>query len=199
MNGASPSTTCVEDNSFRPARVKANGPLRAAHLDHRQLHRARCAPPRDLRADRRALSVADPVPPPDPRLFPHPRRLLRGHQDRLSRSRSKPSTWPAAACTTRRPNCCAPGSTTSSIIDLNTARRLFTLICAVQPYASRIDERESELPTVLFVCSMNSVRSPIAAALARQASSRPRHRPLGRRRSRQGRSVRARGDGGDRH
>jgi uncharacterized protein (UPF0262 family)/protein-tyrosine-phosphatase len=55
------------------------------------------------------------------------------------------------------------------IIDLNTARRLFTLICAVQPYASRIDEATSELPSVLFVCSMNSVRSPIAAALARQA------------------------------
>lgn len=54
------------------------------------------------------------------------------------------------------------------ILDLNTARRLFTLICAVQPYASRIDERESTLPTVLFVCSMNSVRSPIAAALARK-------------------------------
>jgi len=54
-------------------------------------------------------------------------------------------------------------------MDLNTARRLFTLICAVQPYASRIDERHSALPTVLFVCSMNSVRSPIAAALARQA------------------------------
>lgn len=54
-------------------------------------------------------------------------------------------------------------------IDLNTARRLFTLICAVQPYASRIDESKSELPSVLFVCSMNSVRSPIAAALARQA------------------------------
>lgn len=53
-------------------------------------------------------------------------------------------------------------------MDLNTARRLFTLICAVQPYASRIDERESTLPTVLFVCSMNSVRSPIAAALARR-------------------------------
>ena len=53
-------------------------------------------------------------------------------------------------------------------IDLNTARRLFTLICAVQPYARRIDERESTLPTVLFVCSMNSVRSPIAAALARK-------------------------------
>jgi len=53
-------------------------------------------------------------------------------------------------------------------MDLNTARRLFTLICAVQPYARRIDERESTLPTVLFVCSMNSVRSPIAAALARR-------------------------------
>jgi uncharacterized protein (UPF0262 family)/protein-tyrosine-phosphatase len=53
-------------------------------------------------------------------------------------------------------------------MDLNTARRLFTLICAVQPYASRIDERVSELPTALFICSMNSVRSPIAAALARK-------------------------------
>ncbi|MHB1102421.1 MAG: arsenate reductase/protein-tyrosine-phosphatase family protein [Devosia sp.] len=38
----------------------------------------------------------------------------------------------------------------------------------MQPYARRIDERESTLPTVLFVCSMNSVRSPIAAALARK-------------------------------
>src|SRR3569623_3553589 len=53
-------------------------------------------------------------------------------------------------------------------MDLNTARRLFTLLCAVQPYASRIDERESNLPTVLFVCSMHTVRSPIAAALARK-------------------------------
>jgi uncharacterized protein (UPF0262 family)/protein-tyrosine-phosphatase len=53
-------------------------------------------------------------------------------------------------------------------MDLNTARRLFTLICAVQPFARRIDERDSNLPTVLFVCSMNSVRSPIAAALARK-------------------------------
>ncbi|MCY1550192.1 Arsenate reductase [compost metagenome] len=39
----------------------------------------------------------------------------------------------------------------------------------MQPYASRIDESKSELPTVLFVCSMNSVRPPIAAALACQA------------------------------
>jgi uncharacterized protein (UPF0262 family)/protein-tyrosine-phosphatase len=59
--------------------------------------------------------------------------------------------------------------TNKIIIDLATARRLFTLICAVQPYASRIDEATSALPSVLFVCSMNSVRSPIAAALARQA------------------------------
>ena len=58
--------------------------------------------------------------------------------------------------------------TNKIIIDLPTARRLFTLVCAVQPYASRIDQRKSELPSVLFVCSMNSVRSPIAAALARQ-------------------------------
>ncbi len=52
-------------------------------------------------------------------------------------------------------------------MDANTARRLFTLLCAIQPYATRIDERDSGLPTVLFVCSMNSVRSPMAAALAR--------------------------------
>jgi uncharacterized protein (UPF0262 family)/protein-tyrosine-phosphatase len=54
------------------------------------------------------------------------------------------------------------------VMDLETARRLFTLICAVQPYAARIHEGEGDLPTVLFVCSMNSVRSPIAAALARR-------------------------------
>lgn len=54
------------------------------------------------------------------------------------------------------------------VMDLETARRLFTLICAIQPYATRVPERESTLPTVLFVCSMNSVRSPIAAALARK-------------------------------
>jgi uncharacterized protein (UPF0262 family)/protein-tyrosine-phosphatase len=53
-------------------------------------------------------------------------------------------------------------------MDHNTARRLFTLICAVQPYARRVDERGSTLPAVLFVCSMNSVRSPIAAAFARR-------------------------------
>jgi uncharacterized protein (UPF0262 family)/protein-tyrosine-phosphatase len=54
-------------------------------------------------------------------------------------------------------------------MDHETARRVFTLICAVQPYAARIDPRDQTLPLVLFVCSMNSVRSPMAAALARQA------------------------------
>jgi uncharacterized protein (UPF0262 family)/protein-tyrosine-phosphatase len=57
------------------------------------------------------------------------------------------------------------------IMDHDSARRLFTLICAIQPYADRQSEKESGLPTVLFVCSMNSVRSPIAAALARRAFS----------------------------
>lgn len=52
-------------------------------------------------------------------------------------------------------------------MDMGTARRLFTLLCAVQPYADRQDEQNAQLPTILFVCSMNSVRSPIAAALAR--------------------------------
>lgn len=53
-------------------------------------------------------------------------------------------------------------------LDANTARRLFTLICAIQPYAVRLEERRPGMPSVLFVCSMNSVRSPIAAALARR-------------------------------
>lgn len=54
------------------------------------------------------------------------------------------------------------------VMDLETARRLFTLICAVQPYAARVTEQDSQLPTILFICAMNSVRSPIAAALARK-------------------------------
>ncbi len=53
------------------------------------------------------------------------------------------------------------------VMDHQTARRLFTLICAVQPLNTRQSEQQTGLPTCLFVCSMNSVRSPIAAALAR--------------------------------
>src|SRR5207253_2729088 len=55
-----------------PAAGQVEGALRAPRLDRRQLHRARRPQPGHLRADRRALSVADPVPAPDPRLFPHP-------------------------------------------------------------------------------------------------------------------------------
>lgn len=55
------------------------------------------------------------------------------------------------------------------VMDHETARRLFTLMCAVQPYGARQDEPQDNLPTVLFVCSMNAVRSPIAAALARKS------------------------------
>ncbi len=54
-------------------------------------------------------------------------------------------------------------------MDHETARRLFTLICSIQPYAARIDPRDTSLPLVLFVCTMNAVRSPMAAALARRA------------------------------
>ena len=54
------------------------------------------------------------------------------------------------------------------VIDHQTARRLFTLICAVQPLTLRQSKHDSASPTCLFVCSMNSVRSPIAAALARR-------------------------------
>ena len=52
-------------------------------------------------------------------------------------------------------------------MDMDTARRLFTLLCALQPHARFADPADRQLPTVLFVCSMNSVRSPVAAALAR--------------------------------
>jgi uncharacterized protein (UPF0262 family)/protein-tyrosine-phosphatase len=55
------------------------------------------------------------------------------------------------------------------LMNHETARRLFTLICAIQPYAARIDPRDAKVPLVLFVGSMNSVRSPMAAALARRA------------------------------
>jgi protein-tyrosine-phosphatase len=54
-------------------------------------------------------------------------------------------------------------------MDHETARRLFTLLCSVQPYAARIDPRDTALPLVLFVCTMNAIRSPMAAALARHA------------------------------
>lgn len=53
-------------------------------------------------------------------------------------------------------------------LDINTARRLFTLICALHPQAERPDAATAGVPSVLFVCSLNSVRSPMAASLARK-------------------------------
>jgi uncharacterized protein (UPF0262 family)/protein-tyrosine-phosphatase len=158
----------LEDNSFRPARVVAEGPFalhvsiigNAIVLDVRHpetfqpiaAHYLSLTPFRRLIRDYfrireayyEAIRSAQPF---QIETVDMARRGLHNEAAELLRTRL----------------------TNKLIIDLNTARRLFTLICAVQPYASRIDESRSELPTVLFVCSMNSVRSPIAAALARQA------------------------------
>ena len=54
-------------------------------------------------------------------------------------------------------------------LDLNTARHLFTLICAVSARCQPVDESKGELHSVLFVCLTYSMGSPIAVALARQA------------------------------
>jgi len=53
-------------------------------------------------------------------------------------------------------------------MDNLTARRLFTLVCAILPTAGVIVARppKQTLPrTVLFVCTMNAIRSPMAAAI----------------------------------
>jgi uncharacterized protein (UPF0262 family)/protein-tyrosine-phosphatase len=158
----------LEDNAFAPARVKAGGPY-ALHvsiinnsivLDVRNpnsftpiaAHYLSLTPFRRLIRDyfRIRESYYDAIRSAQPYKIETVDMARRGlHNDAAELLRTR--------------------LTNKIHIDLNTARRLFTLICAVQPYASRIDERQSALPTVLFVCSMNSVRSPIAAALARQA------------------------------
>ena len=158
----------LEDNSFRPARVAATGPY-ALHmsivgnfivLDVRHpetfqpiaAHYLSLTPFRRLIRDYFRIREA---------YYEAIRSALPFQIETVDMARRGLHNDAAELLRTRLTN--------KIIIDLNTARRLFTLICAVQPYASRIDESKSELPTVLFVCSMNSVRSPIAAALARQA------------------------------
>ncbi len=158
----------LEDNSFRPARVAATGPF-ALHMS---------IIGNSIVLDVRNPDNFQPIAAHYLSLTPF-RRLIRDYFrirdayyeairsaqpfqiETVDMARRGMHNEAAELLRTRLTN--------KIIIDLNTARRLFTLICAVQPYASRIDERISELPTVLFVCSMNSVRSPMAAALARQA------------------------------
>ncbi len=158
----------LEDNSFKPARVTAEGPY-ALHMSIIGNY---------ILLDVRNPETFQPIAAHYLSLTPF-RRLIRDYFrirdayyeairsaqpfqiETVDMARRGMHNEAAELLRTRLTN--------KIIIDLNTARRLFTLICAVQPYASRIDEATSELPSVLFVCSMNSVRSPIAAALARQA------------------------------
>lgn len=158
----------LEDNSFKPARVTAQGPY-ALHVS---------IIGNSIVLDVRHPETFQPIAAHYLSLTPF-RRLIRDYFrirdayyeairsaqpfqiETVDMARRGMHNEAAELLRTRLTN--------KIIIDLNTARRLFTLICAVQPYASRIDEATSELPSVLFVCSMNSVRSPIAAALARQA------------------------------
>jgi uncharacterized protein (UPF0262 family)/protein-tyrosine-phosphatase len=158
----------LEDNSFKPARVSAEGPY-ALHMSIIGNY---------ILLDVRNPETFQPIAAHYLSLTPF-RRLIRDYFrirdayyeairsaqpfqiETVDMARRGMHNEAAELLRTRLTN--------KIILDLNTARRLFTLICAVQPYASRIDEATSELPTVLFVCSMNSVRSPIAAALARNA------------------------------
>ncbi|MEO9168735.1 MAG: UPF0262 family protein [Aestuariivirga sp.] len=53
-------------------------------------------------------------------------------------------------------------------MDNLTARRLFTLVCAILPAAGAIatvPPKQTRPRTVLFVCTMNAIRSPMAAAI----------------------------------
>jgi uncharacterized protein (UPF0262 family)/protein-tyrosine-phosphatase len=157
----------LEDNNFKPARVEAEGPY-ALHVSIVSNY---------IVLDVRHPETFQPIAAHYLSLTPF-RRLIRDYFrireayyeaiksaqpfqiETVDMARRGMHNEAAELLRTRLDN--------KLIIDLNTARRLFTLICAVQPYASRIDEATSKLPSVLFVCSMNSVRSPIAAALARQ-------------------------------
>lgn len=157
----------VEENLFRPARVKAEGPF-ALHLS---------IVGNWIVLDIRDPNTYEPIAAHYLSLTPF-RRLIRDYfriRDSYYEAIKTSSPFQIEAVDMARRGLHNEAAEllrtrlhNKLILDQNTARRLFTLICAVQPYASRIDERESNLPSVLFVCSMNSVRSPIAAALARK-------------------------------
>jgi uncharacterized protein (UPF0262 family)/protein-tyrosine-phosphatase len=157
----------VEENRFRPARVTATGPF-ALHVS---------IIGNWIVLDVRHPETYEPIAAHYLSLTPF-RRLIRDYfriRDNYYEAIKTSSPFQIEAVDMARRGIHNEAAELLRIrldnklaMDLNTARRLFTLICAVQPFASRIDERESNLPTVLFVCSMNSVRSPIAAALARK-------------------------------
>jgi uncharacterized protein (UPF0262 family)/protein-tyrosine-phosphatase len=158
----------LEDNSFRPARVVAEGPF-ALHISI--IGNA-------IVLDVRHPETFQPIAAHYLSLTPF-RRLIRDYfriRDAYYEAIRSASPFQIETVDMARRGIHNDAAellrtrlTNKLTIDFPTARRLFTLICAVQPYASRIDESKSELPSVLFVCSMNSVRSPMAAALARQA------------------------------
>ena len=157
----------VEDNKFYPARVTATGPY-ALHVS---------IVGNSIVLDVRNPETFEPVAAHYLSLTPF-RRLIRDYfriRDSYYEAIKSGSTYQIETVDMARRSIHNEAAELLRTrldnkleMDLNTSRRLFTLICAVQPYAARIDERESKLPTVLFVCSMNSVRSPIAAALARK-------------------------------
>ncbi len=156
----------VEDNAFYPARVKARGPF-ALHMSITGNH---------VVFDIRHPESFEPIAAHYLSLTPF-RGLIRDYfrvRDSYYEAIKSASPYQIEAVDMGRRGLHNDAAELlrqrlkdKLEMDMSTARRLFTLLCAVQPYAARIDEKDSLLPTVLFVCSMNSVRSPIAAALAR--------------------------------
>ena len=157
----------VETNSFKPARVKAKGPY-ALHVSVIGNH---------VVLDVRHPETYEPIAAHYLSLTPF-RRLIRDYfriRDSYYQAIKNSSPFQIEAVDMARRGMHDEAAellrtrlANKLMMDLNTARRLFTLICAIQPYASHGHEQEEQLPAVLFVCSMNSVRSPIAAALARR-------------------------------
>jgi uncharacterized protein (UPF0262 family) len=104
--------------------------------------------PFDLRLacveNRLALDITGPElrAPPHPSLSPPARtdqglpadlrELLRGDARGLAHSRSKPWIWAAAGCTTKPAEILRERLAGKVETDLETARRLFTLICALR-------------------------------------------------------------------
>src|SRR4029077_7284053 len=54
-------------------------------------------------------------------------------------------------------------------VDFETARRRFALLCVLHWKGGGVREPGTKPRAVLFACGQNSVRSPMAAALMRQA------------------------------